>query len=122
MSIAADTSSKSLFDRLEVHILATGHAHAKLLAAAAPLEAIASLSERRAKLRDAMYLDAVALAHRTLLDGDRIAESRLRSATRISPSTCSASTRCSAKAGTGSRPERVSNSRNSMKRCSSAES
>lgn len=62
------------FDRLQLYTFAVGHAHAKFLAASAPPAAIATLNERGVKLRDTMYLDAVALAHRGLLNGDRIAE------------------------------------------------
>lgn len=64
----------SHFDRLQLHTFAVAHAHAKLLAASAPPEAIAALNESGVKLRDTMYLDAVALAHRGLIGGDRIAE------------------------------------------------
>ena len=64
----------SHFDCLQLYIFAAGHAHARLLAASAPLESIAAVSERGVKLRDAMYLDAVALAHRGLLNGDRLAD------------------------------------------------
>ena len=64
----------SHFDQLQLHTFAVGHAHAKFLAASAPPEAIAALNERGMKLRDTMYLDAVALAHRGLINGDRMAE------------------------------------------------
>ncbi|HYP97392.1 MAG TPA: hypothetical protein VER96_01875 [Polyangiaceae bacterium] len=64
----------SHFDQLQLHTFAVGHAHAMFLAASAPPEAIAALNERGVKLRDTMYLDAVALAHRGLISGDRISE------------------------------------------------
>lgn len=64
----------SHFDQLQLHTFAVGHAHAKFLAASAPPEAIAALNDRGMKLRDTMYLDAVALAHRGLINGDRMAE------------------------------------------------
>ena len=64
----------SHFDRLQLYILAAGHAHAKLLSASASQETIATQYERGIKLRDAMYLDAVALAHRGLFNGDRLAD------------------------------------------------
>jgi hypothetical protein len=64
----------SHFDQLQLHTFAVGHAHAKYLAASAPPEAIAALNERGIKLRDTMYQDALALAHRGLIGGDRIAE------------------------------------------------
>jgi hypothetical protein len=64
----------SHFDRLQLHTFAVGHAHAKFLAASALPEAIATLNERGMKLRDTMYHDAVALAHRGLISGDRSAE------------------------------------------------
>lgn len=62
------------FDRLQLYTFALRHAHAKFLAASEPLRAIAALRERGVNLRDALYLDAVALAHRGLLDGDRLAD------------------------------------------------
>ena len=64
----------SHFDLLQLYTFAVGHAHAKFLAASAPPGAIAALTESGVKLRDTMYLDAVALAHRGLIGGDRIAE------------------------------------------------
>jgi hypothetical protein len=62
------------FDQLQLHTFAVAHAHAKFLAASAPPEALAALSETATKLRDTMYHDAVALALRGLISGDRIAD------------------------------------------------
>jgi len=64
----------SHFDRLQVYIFAAGQAHSKVLAASAPRDPIAALSERGIKLRDAMYLDAMALAHRGLISAARLAD------------------------------------------------
>jgi len=64
----------SHFDLLQLYTFAVGHAHAKLLAASAPPEALSALNERGVKLRDTMYLDAVALAHRGLISGDRLSD------------------------------------------------
>jgi hypothetical protein len=64
----------SHFDRLQLYTFAVGHAHARFLAASAPPEALASLTESGTKLRDTMHSDAVALAHRGLVNGDRVAE------------------------------------------------
>ncbi len=64
----------SHFDQLKLVTFAVGHAHAKFLGASAPPETLAALNESGVKLRDTMYLDALALAHRGLINGDRIAE------------------------------------------------
>ena len=63
----------SHFDQLQLHTFAVGHAHAKFLAASTPPEELAALNERGMELRDTMYSDAVALAHRDLISGERIA-------------------------------------------------
>lgn len=68
----------SHFDRLQLHTFAVGHAHAKFLAASALPQSIGALNERGVRLRDTMYHDAVALAHRSLISGDRIAELKAR--------------------------------------------
>ena len=68
----------SHFDRLQVYIFALSHAHASVIAASAPLEPIADVNKRGIQLRDTMYLDAVALAHRGVIAGDRIAEFKTR--------------------------------------------
>jgi len=66
----------SHFDQLQLYTFAVGHAHARLLAASAPPEALVALNADGIKLRDTMYSDAVALAHRGLISGERIAEFR----------------------------------------------
>ncbi|HKO53020.1 MAG TPA: hypothetical protein VJV79_35165 [Polyangiaceae bacterium] len=63
-------------DQLQVRTFALGHAHAKFVAASAPPEALAGLNEQGVKLRDTMYSDAVALSHRGLISGARIAKFR----------------------------------------------
>lgn len=62
-----------VFEQLETHVLATGHAHTKLMIASAPPEEILALNERGMKLRQMLYADAVALATRGLINGDRLA-------------------------------------------------
>jgi len=62
----------SHFDQLRVYIFALSHAHANLIAASVPPEPITALNERAVKLRDTMYLDAVALARRGLISGEQI--------------------------------------------------
>jgi len=62
------------FDELQLHTFAVGHAHVKYLAASAPPEALAALNESALKLRDTMYHDAVALAHRGLINGEPIVD------------------------------------------------
>ncbi len=64
----------SAFDQLETYTLATGHAHARYRSASAPPEAILELNERGMRLRNTLYSDAVALARRKLISGDRIGE------------------------------------------------
>jgi len=61
------------FDELQLHTFAVGHAHTKFLVASAPPEVLAALNERGVALRDTMYTDATALAHRGLISGERIA-------------------------------------------------
>src|SRR6188768_4297400 len=64
----------SHFDELQLHAFAVGHAHVKFLVASAPPEALATLNESALELRDTIYHDAVALAHRGLIRGERVAE------------------------------------------------
>ena len=64
----------SHFDQLQLYSFAVAHAHVKFLAASAPPVALASLNESAIKRRDAIYPDALALAHRGLINGDRIAQ------------------------------------------------
>jgi hypothetical protein len=65
---------KTVFDQLETYTLATGHAHTNYMAASAPPEAIIQLNSTGMALRQTLYLDALALAQRGLISGDRIAE------------------------------------------------
>lgn len=64
----------SAFDLLETYTLATGHAHTNYMAASAPPEAILQLNGRGMELRQTLYTDALALARRHLISGERIAE------------------------------------------------
>jgi len=64
----------TVFEELETHVLATGHAHARLMRASAPRGEVAALNERGLKLRRMLYADAVALATHGLIAGDRLAE------------------------------------------------
>lgn len=64
----------STFDQLETYTLATGHAHTLYMGASGAPEAIVALNERAMKLRNTLYSDAVALATRGLIGGDRIGE------------------------------------------------
>lgn len=61
-------------DQLETYTLATAHAHALYLAASAPPEALARLTEEGEQIRQTLYSDAVALANRGLISGDRLGE------------------------------------------------
>lgn len=62
------------FEQLETYMLATGHAHSLFLGVSTAPEAIFELNEKGLKLRNTLYTDAVALAGRGLIGGDRIAE------------------------------------------------
>jgi len=64
----------STFDQLETYTLATGHAHTLYMGASSAPEAIVELNERGMTLRNTLYADAVALATRNLISGDRIGE------------------------------------------------
>ena len=64
----------TVFDELEGHALATGYAHIRYMGASAKPEAILELNERAMRLRNTLYADAVALATRNLISGDRIGE------------------------------------------------
>ena len=64
----------SAFEQLETYTLATGHAHALYMGASRAPEAIATLNEKGMGLRNTLYSDAVALATRKLISGDRIGE------------------------------------------------
>jgi hypothetical protein len=64
----------TVFDQLETYTLATGHAHTLYMGASSAPEAIVELNERGMNLRNTLYADAVALATRNLISGDRIGE------------------------------------------------
>jgi hypothetical protein len=62
------------FDQLETYTLAIGQAHTTYMGASAAPEAIVELNEKGMQLRNTLYADAVALATRGLISGDRIGE------------------------------------------------
>ncbi len=64
----------SHFDQLEQFALAAAHAHGNLLAASSPPEALLELNTKGMAMRDMLYTDAVALAGRGLISGDRIGD------------------------------------------------
>ncbi len=64
----------SLFDQLGTYSAATGYAHGLYLAASAPPEALTKLTAEGTVMRDTLYSDAAALAHRGLINGDRLTE------------------------------------------------
>ncbi len=63
-----------VFDDLETHTLATGHAHTLYQTASAEPEELRELNEEGMRLRGVLYADAVALATRKLINGERINE------------------------------------------------
>jgi hypothetical protein len=62
------------FDQLEQYALAAGHSHTRFLTASAPPQALADLNTQALALRDILYKDAVALAARGLIPGDKIGD------------------------------------------------
>ena len=62
------------FDDLEMHILATAHAHTLFQSASAEPEELRELNDEGVRLRGMLYADAVALATRKLINGDRLVE------------------------------------------------
>ena len=56
------------FDRLRDYSLALGYAHAMFRAASGPADGVTELAEEVSKLRDRLQADAMALAHRDILD------------------------------------------------------
>lgn len=64
----------SRFDQLEQYALAAGHSHTRFLTASTPPQALADLNTQGQALRDILYKDAVALAARGLIPGDRIGD------------------------------------------------
>ncbi len=64
----------SAFDQLETFTFATGVAHTLYMSASAPPAQLVQLNEQAMALRTTLYADAVALATRGLISGDRIGE------------------------------------------------
>jgi hypothetical protein len=64
----------SAFDQLETYTMATGVAHTLYMGASAGPEQLVQLNELAMQLRNTLYADAVALATRGLISGDRIGE------------------------------------------------
>jgi len=62
------------FDRLEQLTFALVYAHARLTATPPPSDPFVHLNEHAVRLRNTMYHDAVALAYRGLISGERLAE------------------------------------------------
>jgi hypothetical protein len=60
------------FDKLEGYALALGHAHAGYMAASQPAESLEAMGEEATDLRDRLLSDATALAHRSLIEVDRL--------------------------------------------------
>lgn len=64
----------SAFDQLETFTFATGVAHSLYMSASAPPAQLVELNEQAMTLRTTLYADAVALATRGLISGDRIGD------------------------------------------------
>jgi hypothetical protein len=64
----------SAFDQLETYTFATGVAHTLYMGASAGPAELVKLNEQAMGLRNVLYADAVALATRGLISGDRIGE------------------------------------------------
>lgn len=64
----------SVFDQLETYTFATGVAHTLYMGASAGPAELVKLNEQAMDLRNTLYADAVALATRGLISGDRIGE------------------------------------------------
>jgi hypothetical protein len=62
------------FDKLETYALAAGFANTRHLAAAEPVAPLAELFDEAVKKRETLLIDATALAHRNLLNGQRLKE------------------------------------------------
>jgi len=62
------------FDQLETYALATAQAHAAYLGSSAPPQALLELSDRGVALRDLLYSDALALANRGLISGEKLTD------------------------------------------------
>ncbi len=76
IAIALPTFELVHVDELETYALATAHAHARYLAAAAAPQHFAPLVAQTTALRDMLHSDAVALDHRGLLNGRPLADFR----------------------------------------------
>ena len=62
------------FDKLEAYTMAVGYANSLYLAASQPSESIEKLAEEGATVRDLLLAEATTLAHRNLIDGQRLKE------------------------------------------------
>jgi len=71
---ALDGFDVSAFDQLETYTMATGVAHTLYMGASAGPAQLVQLNEQAMQLRNTLYADAVALATRGLISGDRIGE------------------------------------------------
>jgi len=60
------------FDNLETYALALMHAQRQYVSASAPPEALIALNEEGVTLREMLYMDAAALATRSLIDGEAL--------------------------------------------------
>lgn len=61
-------------DKLEDYALALNYAHAQYLTATKPADDLDPISTEAATLRETLFVDATALAHRGFLDGNRLKE------------------------------------------------
>ena len=94
------------FDRLEQLTFALVYAHARLTATPPPSDPFVHLNEHAVRLRNTMYHDAVALAYRGLISGERLAEFKANVGSRAWRPTCSGSRTYCARTGTRSRRKR----------------
>jgi hypothetical protein len=62
------------FDKLEAYTLAVGYANSLYLAASQPSESLEELAEQGVTMRDLLVAEATTLAHRRLIDGQRLKE------------------------------------------------
>src|SRR4051794_22462972 len=61
-------------DKLETYTLAIGHAHTRWLGASTPAESLEQISQDATVKRELLLSDAVALAKRNMVDGQRLKE------------------------------------------------
>ena len=64
----------SLFDKIETYALAAVHAHGMYIAASTPAFSLPELADKGSASRELLLSDAVALAKRGLIDGERLKE------------------------------------------------